>query len=185
MRGMRAEPRHRSHAGTRLRDKRSALRFRLDGIKRTDNFDEYWYLICSIAATRVHMIGSGDLRVPSQATTLVLSEYNTIKCFGYLCPKSCTATKAAKSSKRATGTWGYDSQPGLWHMNGWRSLCGNEKYSWPWTPPMPQEVDASTKIGVDTAGYLFRMYWNDRPRLRRSTLCQIRNAVWVNGGMTI
>ena len=150
--GMRAEPRRRSHVGTRLRERRSAVRFRPDAIKRTDNFDECLYLICSMAATRVHMIGSGDRRVPSQATTLVLSEYITIKCFGYLPPKSCTATKAAKSSKRATGTWGYDSQPGLRHMNGWRSLCGNEKYSRPWTPPMPQEVDASTNIGVDTAG---------------------------------
>ena len=146
MLGMRAEPRLRSHVGTRSRDKRSAVRFRLDGTKRADSFNECWYMICSIAATRVHMIGSGDFRVLNQATTLVLSEYSTIRCLAYLFPKSCTATNAAKSSNRATGTWGYDSQPGLWHMNGWRSLCGNKKYSSPWTPPMPHEVEASTKV---------------------------------------
>ena len=50
---------------------------------------------------------------------------------------------------------------------------------------MPQEVEASTRIGADTAGYLFRTYWKDRPRLRCSTLCQIRNAVRVNGGTAI
>ena len=84
MRGMRAEPRLRSHVGTRLRDKRSAVRFWVDGIKRTDNFNESWYLICSIAATRVQMIGFGDLRVPNQATTFELSEYKTNMCSGYL-----------------------------------------------------------------------------------------------------
>ena len=71
---MRAEPRLRSHVGTRLPDKRSAVRFWVDGIKRTDNFNVSWYLICSIAATRVHMMGSGDLRVPNQPTTFELSE---------------------------------------------------------------------------------------------------------------
>ena len=183
--GMRADPRLRSQVGTRLRDKRSAVRFCFDGIKRTDNFDRHWYLICLIAATRVHMIGSEDLRVLSQATTLVLSEYRTMRCFGYLLAKSCIATKAARSSNRATGTWGYDSQPGHRQMNGWRSLFGNEKYSRPWTPPMPQEVEASTNMGVNTAGYLLRMYVKDSPRFRCNTLCQIRNAVRVNGGMTI
>ena len=129
--GMRADPRLRSQVGTQLRDKRSAVRFFFDVIKRTDNFDRDLYLICSIAATRVHMIGSGDLRVPSQATTLELSEYRTIRCLGYLFAKSWAATKAARSSNRATGTWGYVSQPGHRQMNGWRWLCGNEKYSRP------------------------------------------------------
>ena len=84
----RADPRLRSHAGRRLHDKRSAARFRPDGIKRTDNFIEKRYLICSMAATKVQMMGSGDLFVPNQATTFELSEYNIIKCLGYLCAKS-------------------------------------------------------------------------------------------------
>ena len=88
MQGERADPRLRSHAGRRLRDKRSAVRFRPDGIKRTDNFIEKRYLICSMAATKVQMMGSGDLFVPNQATTFELSEYNIIRCLGYLCAKS-------------------------------------------------------------------------------------------------
>ena len=82
------------------------MRFWVDGIKRTDIFNECLYLICSIAATKVHMIGSGDLRVPNQATTFALSEYSTIMCLEYLPTKSCMATKAANSSSRATGTCG-------------------------------------------------------------------------------
>ena len=70
-------------------------------------------------------------------------------------------------------------------MNGCRSPCANEKYLYPWTPPKPHEVEASTNMGNDTAGYLFIMYKNDKPRLRRSTRCQMRNAVRVKGGTAI
>ena len=84
----RADPRLRSHAGRRLRDKRSAVRFQPDGIKHTDKFIEKRYLIYSMAATKVQMMGSGDVFVPNQATTFELSEYNIIKCLGYLCAKS-------------------------------------------------------------------------------------------------
>ena len=84
----RADPRRCSHAGRRLRDKRSAVRFQPDGIKHMDKFIEKRYLIYSMAATKVQMMGSGDVFVPNPATTFELSEYNIIKCLGYLCAKS-------------------------------------------------------------------------------------------------
>ena len=88
MQGERADPLLRSQAARRLRDKRSAVRLRPDGIKRTDNLIEKRYLICSMTAAKVQMMGSGDLFVLNQATTFELSEYNIIKCLEYLCAKS-------------------------------------------------------------------------------------------------
>ena len=69
MSGAREEPRLCNHLGTTLRDRESAVRFRPEGMKRTESFNEWRYLILSIADTSVHTTGWGDRQDPSHETT--------------------------------------------------------------------------------------------------------------------
>ena len=78
MYGMSLDPRLRSHPGMTFRERQSAVRFRLEGMYRTANFNKWRYLMLSIADTNVPTMGSGDRRVLYQASTLALSVYRII-----------------------------------------------------------------------------------------------------------
>ena len=73
MYGVSFDRRLRSHPGMTLRDRRSAVRFRHEGMY--PNLSKWGYLMLSIANTIEHNMGSGDCRVLNQPTTLALSVY--------------------------------------------------------------------------------------------------------------
>ena len=126
-------------------------------MNRTESFNEWRYLIHSIADTSEHTMEWGERRVPNHDTTFELSVYNTTKWLGYRDANSRTAMYAASSSSHATGTRGYVSQPGQERMNGRSKVCGTVKKSRPLMPPNPHDVDASTNIGVFATGSSLRM----------------------------
>ena len=78
---------------------------------RTDSFNMNLYLRRSMADTSVHTKGFGERRRVSQATTLVLSEYNTTRCPGDSAVNRSMATNAANNSSQAISTRGKADHP--------------------------------------------------------------------------
>ena len=77
MSGVSFDPRLRNHLGMILRERRSAVRFRIEGMYRNDNYNKWWYLMLSSADTNKHTIGSGDPLVLNHAKTLEFSVYSS------------------------------------------------------------------------------------------------------------
>ena len=90
------------------------------------------------------MVGFGDLRVLSQATTLVLSEYKVINWFEMCGAKVYMAAHAAKSSSQAMSTFGNAFHPLQDTNQGFSCSIDMEKYFRPQYPPIPPDNDAST-----------------------------------------
>ena len=81
-----------------------------------------------MADTSVHTKGFGGRRRDSQATTFVLSEYNTSKWPGDSAANRSMATKAANNSSQAMSTRGKADHPSQRRKCGIRLLRLTVKY---------------------------------------------------------